>query len=473
MHFFYVIIMATIKKIDGKTGVSFKITVTHGTDHTGKQVRHYRTWKPAPGMTERQMEKAVQKAALDFEREIEQGYVVDNRQTVSEYCRYVIETKERAGAKHRTIHHYKSLLARIDPAIGHIKLADLRPAHLNAFYTALGKPGVRSSGHTAVARVDLCQLLKDLQLTRDALAKQANVSPTTVTTACRGEKIRRDKAEQIAAVLERKPGDLFTVEKDETALTPKTILEYHRFLHTVLSQAEKEMIVPYNAASKATPPKLPAREPNYFQPEQIVAILDALEAEPIKWRTIVHLLIVTGCRRGEIMGLKWEKVDPDRQQLRIDSTLLYSPDRGVFENATKTGDTRQIALPSETVTLLREYHRWYLELKLLNGDRWNETGYLFVRDDGHPMNPDSIGAWLTGFSKRHGLPHINPHAFRHTVASVLIHSGTDIVSVSKRLGHARTSTTTDLYAHVIQQADEQATEALANALLRKPAKKQA
>ena len=91
---------------------------------------------------------------------------------------------------------------------------------------------------------------------------------------------------------------------------------------------------------------------------------------------------------------------------------------------------------------------------------------MFVRDDGRPMNPDSIGAWLDGFAKRHGFPHINPHAFRHTVASVLINCGTDIVSVSKRLGHARTSTTTDLYAHVIQKADEQATETLANAILR-------
>ena len=229
------------------------------------------------------------------------------------------------------------------------------------------------------------------------------------------------------------------------------------------------MLVPYNAASKAIPPKLRAEEPNYFQPEEIMRILDALKEEPIKWETITHLLIVTGCRRGEIMGLKWEKLDLDKRKVKIDSTLLYTPAKGIFENATKTGDVRQIALPAETVALLREYRRWYLELKLANGDRWNDTGYVFVRDDGRPMNPDSIGRWLDSFAQRHGLPHIHPHAFRHTVASVLINSGTDIVSVSKRLGHARTSTTTDIYAHVIEQADEQATETLANAILRKRA----
>lgn len=461
--------MATIRRTETRSGPSFKITVCNGTDITGKQVRHHRTWKPEPGMTERQMQKALQKAAADFEREIELGFVADNRQTVSEYARYVISLKERAGMKHRTTESYKGLLERIDLAIGNLKLADLRPAHLNSFYAELGKPGIRKAGRNAVPKRDLGAILKAQKRSRADLARSADVSPTTVTTACRGQRIRLEKAEQIADALGMKVRDLFTVETETGTLAPKTVLEYHRFLHTVLDQAEKEMIVPYNAASKATPPKLPAREPSYFQLEEIVLILDALETEPVKWRTITHLLIYTSCRRGEIMGLKWSKLDLGKKTVRIDTTLLYTPARGVFENATKTCDVRQIALSDETVTLLREYRRWYLEQKLANGDRWNDTGYVFVRDDGRPMNPDSIGAWLDKFSDRHGLPHIHPHAFRHTGASVLINSGVDIVTVSKRLGHARTSTTTDLYAHVMQKADQQATEAFSNAILRKRA----
>ena len=458
--------MATIKRIEGKTGVSFKITVTKGTDISGKQVRHYRTWKPEQGMTERQMQKAVQKAALDFEREIEQGYEVDNRQTISEYARYVIDLKERAGAKHRTIFSYRSLLERIDQAIGHLKLSELRPLHLNCFYKELGAAGVRKSGQRAKASGDLLAVLKKENLSRAALAEKAGISPTTVTAACRGETISAEKAASIAAALGKKTDSLFAIEQDTTPLSQKSILEYHRFLHAVLAQAEKEMLIPYNAAAKATPPKLPRREVNYFQPEEIMRILDALESEPLKWRTMVHLLIVTGCRRGEIMGLKWEKVDLENRKIKIDTTILYTPERGIYESETKTGETRQISVPAETISLLREYRRWYLELQLANGDRWKNSGYLFVRDDGAPMQPDSLGRWLTNFSKRHGLPHINPHAFRHTAASVLIHSGTDIVAVSKRLGHAKTSTTTDIYAHIIQQADEEASESLADALLR-------
>ena len=97
---------------------------------------------------------------------------------------------------------------------------------------------------------------------------------------------------------------------------------------------------------------------------------------------------------------------------------------------------------------------------------------MFVKENGEPMIPDGITAWLSEFSKRHDLPHINPHAFRHTMASILINSGKDVVSVSKRLGHAKVSTTTDIYSHIIMEADEQASECLADVMLR-PTKKKA
>lgn len=85
-------------------------------------------------------------------------------------------------------------------------------------------------------------------------------------------------------------------------LSAKTILEHHRLISTVLDQAEKEGLVPFNVARKATLPKAQRKEVNYFQPEQIAAIRDALEQEPIKWKTLVHMLLITGARRGEVLG---------------------------------------------------------------------------------------------------------------------------------------------------------------------------
>ena len=106
--------MANIRKIVGKNGVAYKITVTKGRNQNGKQIRHYMTWTPDRPMTERQMQKAVERAAMEFEQSIEQGYQIDNRQTFAQYAEYVLSEKERQGMKYRTLDRYRELLERIN-----------------------------------------------------------------------------------------------------------------------------------------------------------------------------------------------------------------------------------------------------------------------------------------------------------------------------------------------------------------------
>jgi len=461
--------MATIEKITGKAGVTYRISVSGGFDTSGKRIRHRTTYKPAPGMTERQIQKAVQRAATDFERSIEQGYSLDNKQTFAEYAEYVLSLKERTGVRATTLDRYRGLLVRINAAIGHLKLADIRPQHLNAFYKNLAEPGLRTSGGSATAKIDLAKWLKDNKKSRAAIAEAAGISATTVGVAVKGEPIREDKAEAIAAAMGKRVAEVFKVEKNTDPLSDKTVLEHHRLISTILTQAEKEMLVPYNAAAKATPPRTEKKDPNYFQPQTIAEILDALETEPLKWRLITHLLIVTGCRRGEIMGLQWEKVDFENSRVRIDKSLVISKSKGTYLGNTKTSDIRYLNLPRETMELLRQHRRDQLQLQLANGDRWRHSGFVFTTDDGGNMSPDSITGWLKDFSIRHGLPHINPHAFRHTVASVLLANGTDVVTVSKQLGHASVSTTENFYSHIIEENKAKASECIADVLLRKKA----
>ena len=461
--------MAHIEKIEGKRGTTYRFIVSGGFDTNGKRITHKKTWKPPEGMTARQIEKAVQRAAVDFERSIEQGYVADDRQTFAEYAAYVLDLKERDGTKAKTLDRYRELMIRINQAIGHLKLADIRPQHLNSFYKNLSEPGIREGGGFATAKIDLASWLKANKKTRAGIAEAAGVAASTVSTAARGNPIQEAKAVAIAQAMGKKLGEVFTVEQNMEPLADRTVLAYHRLISIILSQAEKEMLVPYNAAAKATPPKADKKAPNYFQPETISEILKALEAEPLKWQLITHLLLVTGCRRGEIMGLKWEKVDFESSRVKIDRALIVSPSKGVYESTTKTSDVRYLTLPAETMSLLRQHKREQLRLQLANGDRWVNSGYVFTQDNGDRMNPDSITAWLNGFSRRHNLPHINPHAFRHTVASVLLANGTDIVTVAAQLGHASASTTENFYAHIIEENKAKASECIADVLLRKKA----
>ena len=288
--------MANIKKIEGRIGTGYKITVTTGRDSTGKQIRHFKTWKPDRLMTTRQMEKEAQRVAVEFEKEIEQGYQTDKRQTFHDYALYVIDLKERNGAKHNTIRSYRDILRRVDPALGGLKLTDIRPQHLNRLYKSLQSPEERLEGIKAVGKADLPDRLRwtDPRNT----GKGGGSIPYHGHPCLSWEPVNGDKAAAMAAVLEKPVQDLFDMTQNLKPLSNKTVLEHHRFIHTVLDQAEKEMLVPYNAAAKASPPSVSRKTPNYFQPEEITAILDALEDEPEKWRVLTHLLIVTGCRRG-------------------------------------------------------------------------------------------------------------------------------------------------------------------------------
>jgi integrase len=304
-------------------------------------------------------------------------------------------------------------------------------------------------------------------MTRNKFAAMAGISSSTIASISKGKRVSKAVADSLSAALGLKVDSIFNVEINTEPLSVKTILEHHRLISTILKQAEKEMIVQYNAANRATPPKLQHKEAETFQPDEVIAIRDALEKEPIKWKTLTHLLLVTGCRRGEIAGLMWSKVDWNNNQIKIDMASLYSRTVGIYVDTTKTSSTRYIKIPVETVDLLKEYSQWYADLQMKNGDRWKGSGYLFVQDDGSPMHPDSITDWMGKFAERHGLPHINPHKFRHTMASLLYFGGVDTIAVSKRLGHAKVSTTTDIYAHIIRQADEKASDCIADVILRK------
>ncbi len=374
--------------------------------------------------------------------------------------------KERTGKKHRTISGYRGLLPRVNAAIGHLALQDIRAHHLNAFYANLGEKGIRASAARAIAKDTFRAQLKERKLSMAKLSKLAGVAESTVNQAGKGSPVLKEKAERIAQAAGIPFDRLFAVAEDKGPLSTTSILAHHRFIHTVLEQASREMLIMYNPADKATPPQKEKSEVGTFQTSELIAIRDAAEQEPIKWRMVIHLLMITGCRRGEICGLKWTKVNWEESSIRIDTTLLYTSERGVYESSTKTGAARTIKLPQETMQLLRQYRVWQLETRLASGDRWNDTPFVFTGEFGGHMAPDTLSGYLKSFEVKYGLPHIHAHKFRHSMASVLYFSGADPVSISKRLGHAQVSTTQDIYSHLIEQADTQSAERIADAIFR-------
>ena len=102
-----------------------------------------------------------------------------------------------------------------------------------------------------------------------------------------------------------------------------------------------------------------------------------------------------------------------------------------------------------------EYKEWQDNQRILLGDAWVGTAEdprVFTSEDGSPIFPTSPSQWLSKFTKEIGLKHLSIHSLRHTFASLMIADDVSIVEVSNQMGHARTSTTTNIYGHVIDAA---------------------
>ena len=463
--------MANIQERRNKDGklISYSIRVHRGRGQDGKQLKPWTaTFEVSPTWTEKSARKKAEAFAATFEKECREGTKTDSRQKFEPYCDYVIGLKEQRGAKHSTIIRYKELTTRIFPAIGHIKLNEIRVDHLNTLYTDLSKQGVRKDGGKAIAKIDLAAHLKEHKISKASIAASADLAASSVAAAVKGSSVSIETAEAVCKVLGIRLETAFTVQEETRTLSAKTILEHHRLIHTVLEQAVKESLIPFNPADRVNLPKAERKEVTYFQPVQIAAIRDALETEPLKWKTITHLFLITGCRRGEILGLKWSSVDFENNRLRICNNILYSPERGIYEDTPKTTTSiRNVTVPAETMQLLRQYKVWQARERLRLGEYFQNRDYVFAQDNGGPMHPDSVTDWLKKFSKRHNLPHIHPHAFRHTMASMLYFNGVDSVSISKRLGHAQVSTTANIYAHVMEEADQRNADILSDVFLKK------
>ena len=170
--------------------------------------------------------------------------------------------------------------------------------------------------------------------------------------------------------------------------------------------------------------------------------------------------LLSGLRRGELLGLRWIDVNFDADTVTILQTSSYVKGKGVYIDTTKNkSSSRPLKLSRSVFLLLREYKEWQDAQRESCADQWRDRdGRVFTTDDGAPVHPDSLTKWFSGFTKRHGFPPVHLHSLRHTYASLMIEDGTPLVVVSRRLGHAQVSTTANIYAHVIASADERAAQ---------------
>lgn len=458
--------MANITQRKNKDGqVSYRIRVFIDENADGKQKMKSHTWTPTPGMTPKQIEKELNRQATLFEEKVHRGLVsLDGSTRFEDYA-----TKWMANAQIAvsTRNRYNDLLKRINPAIGRIRLEKQQAHHLEEFYQNLREAGVKEKGRYAVAS-GLAALMTNRKITRDKLSAMAGVAPSTVGVARKGDRISLEKAQQIATALEVEADAIFQVYESTGCLSDKTIHHHHALIAAILEKATKERIIPFNVAAFVNKPKVKKKEANHLNEEQAQEFVKLLlDEEDIRIKTALMLALFSGVRRGELCGLSWGDIDYSTGMIHIQRASQYQAGTGIVEVSTKNESSeRAIKLPPAMLTLLREYKRWWTGERFKNGSMWQgEENRLFIQENGKPINPDTINFWLNKFTEKHGLGHINPHALRHTFATIQIAAGVDIRTLQERTGHAQASTLLNTYSHAIKSANEAATDALEGVLI--------
>lgn len=237
-------------------------------------------------------------------------------------------------------------------------------------------------------------------------------------------------------------------------LSNKSVRNIHGMLHKALADAVKWGRVLRNATDAADQPRKRTVEMNVWTPEQLRHFVESTEADRLAaaW----HLLVTTGMRRGELLGLRWSDIDLEGRVLAIRQSRT-AVNYTVHTDAPKTErGSRIVSLDPETVSSLRSHHRRQLEERMLVGEGWQDTGLVFVRPDGSPIHPQRLSQWFAQVVRRAGLPAIRLHDVRHSYSTALIRAGVPVKTVSQRIGHASPTITMTIYQHVLPGDDEQA-----------------
>lgn len=394
--------MASTRKKTNKAGqVFYEISVSRS---RGKS-RLTRRWYPPEGWSRKAIERELAAVAAEFERQSDAGEIV----TRAERREQEAEAK-REAAKILTLRQYGE---RVFMPAKTITMSENNRANYQSYldkkiYPALG----------------------DIKL--------PEITPAQITAL------------------------LLDIQAEGKAHS--TVIKVYTILHSFFKMAYLGDVIPRDPMDKVERPKprkdeVKADGPLAYAPAEVQKIITGLEREPLKWQTLVHLLIDTGIRRGECCALQWKNIDFDTGAVTIAGNLCYTSTKGVYLDSPKNGHTRTVYAGAQTLALLRQLRTEQAQKAI--------SQYVFTKERSpEPMHPQSPTRYLQKFSERYGVPDLHPHKLRHTFASIAITNGADVASVSEALGHTDKAVTLRMYTHADQESISQAAQIVRKAIMK-------
>ncbi len=404
--------MATISERKNKSGdiISYNIRVYRGYDNAGTRLKPYTmTWKPAPGMTAKQIQKELNKQAVQFEDSCAKG-LLGNADRIKLYdfsAQYLDAMRNKLSPV--VYESYKRIISEtILPALGHHKVSEIKTIHIQEFIKNLSNVPLR----------------------------QRNGEPYP----------------------------------DSRRQSPATIRRKLAVLQSMLTFALKLGYISNNPADarKLTLPKIEKPEIKIFTKQEASLIISYLQQEPIQFQALIQLAIFSGAREGELVGLKFSDIDFFNNKITISRSAYKLKGQPVKTKCPKSHKSRTISINSACIELLKQLLRDHNCEREKLGTAWKGDNWVFTQWNGEIMHPTTPYKQFEKFQERYNIERRKFHSLRHTSATLLLYNGTDLKTVQERLGHAD-FTTTNKYLHLIESADNEAVNSLESLLILKKA----
>ncbi|WP_141333667.1 site-specific integrase, partial [Brevibacillus agri] len=232
---------------------------------------------------------------------------------------------------------------------------------------------------------------------------------------------------------------------DNTGLSPNTVHKHHATIRKALDYGLKQQLVYRNVADAVSLPRKKKFEGKSYTREQLRILLEKVTDTKIELP--VYLAGYLGLRREEICGLRWKNIDFTQRIIHINEVRVSAGNRTIVKSPKTEKSQRTLYITDELYDILIKNKARYDEYKKILGSEFDDTGYIYAKENGKPYKVNYITDQFREFLEIHDLPKIRLHDLRHTFASILYDAGVDLKAISEALGHSDLGTTNKIYAH--------------------------
>ena len=253
------------------------------------------------------------------------------------------------------------------------------------------------------------------------------------------------------------------MQSEPRNLSASTVTQLHNVFKQALNHAVMDGILQRNPAEYIKPPKKVRAK---FEAWELETILEFLElTADTRYGHFYKFAVLTGMRRSEICGLKWNDIKLSDGYLNVVRTLQYIKGRGMIEQPPKSfRSDRAVRLSPDVIDLLHSIKGKQMLHQVAIGDHWQGSDYVFTNVDGSPLNGDSVTQEFKRLVRKHNLPDMKLHGLRHAFASLALSADVNPKIVSETLGHSTTAITLNIYSHILKPKEAEAVNSVANLL---------